>query len=380
MNVVVRQIIATEQANSSPRKVVLIASKDFQHGEEIYKEHPVIAQLDIDLEGTAQYCSHCFRALQSGKSITPPEDLLGSAYCSTECQMISDTQSQNLLFGRGPLVPNEAVTGQLERTEAAEAERRAYQQAFVDFLKACGWTQVLLVGRFCARHVSEEVKKLAPLPASLVERSALPEPITPSPEYTFYDHVERLKFLEIQPTEMVMLEHNLLQDVLKKAVAGLEEVVEINKYLAMKGRIAYNSIGVAFDGGRDDRADPKGRVETWEWSRTPVGTERQIGSALYRVSSYLTHSCSPSVRLCFKGTNELHLIANRAISKGEHLTMSYTSIEAKNGEAPEVARRQRRIRLARGWRFACECEACTGKKSEVVGTMTAPDVILEKGV
>jgi import receptor subunit TOM20 len=97
------------------------------------------------------------------------------------------------------------------------------------------------------------VKKIAPLPAALQERASLPEPAAGSPEYTFYDHVERLRYMAVNQTEMILLEHNLLADVLKKAVEGLEELVELEKYLVMKGRIAYNAIGVAFGEGRDDR-------------------------------------------------------------------------------------------------------------------------------
>ena len=53
------------------------------------------------------------------------------------------------------------------------------------------------------------------------------------------------------------------------------------------------------------------RPEDVEKTRTPYGTQRQIGSALYTLSSYLTHSCDPSARVSFaSGTTELHLVAN----------------------------------------------------------------------
>ncbi|KZT62084.1 MAS20-domain-containing protein [Calocera cornea HHB12733] len=384
MNVEVKQILQLGEPGESekgPRRIVLVATKDLQPGEEIYKEHPVVAQLDMDLEGTSRYCSHCFKEILPFQSLSPVHDLLLSTYCSGECEMLASTQSQNLLFGRGPRVPDGVALDQKERSEEAEIERRAYQQAFADFLKASNWTQVLLVARFCARQVAEEVKKLEPQPLSLLERSRLPEPAAGSPNYTFFDHVERLKYLDIKPIEMVMLENHLLKDVLSKAVDGLEELVSLDKYLMMKGKMAYNAIGVAFAGGRDDKPEPKGHIETWEWSRTPYGTNRQIGSALYRVSSNLTHSCSPSVRPTFPtGTNELHLVANRAISKGEELTMAYTYTHADGDESEEDARRRRRTRLARGWRFACECETCAGKKEGLPGVATLPQPILEHAI
>ncbi|KZO94836.1 MAS20-domain-containing protein [Calocera viscosa TUFC12733] len=381
MNVEVKQILVAAESEEQTRKIVLIARKDFRYGENIYQEHPVVAQLDMDLEGTSKYCSHCFRDISSSLSTIRPDDLLGSTYCSNECQMLASMQSQNLLFGCGPPVPNNVVVGQKERTEEAEIERRASQEAFVNFLKASNWTQVLLVARFCARHVSEEAKKLAPLHTPLLERARLPEPAAGSPQYSFFDHIERLKYLKVEPIDMVMLEHHLLKDVLSKAVDGLEELVDLEMYLVMKGKMAYNAIGVASAGGRNKRPGAKGRIETWEWTRTPYGTNRQIGSALYRVSSYLSHSCSPSVRPSFPtGTNELHLVATRAISKGEELTMAYTNTHGDGDDSIEEAYRKRRVRLARGWKIACECESCTGKKAEIPSATMVPEAKAEEPI
>jgi import receptor subunit TOM20 len=51
-------------------------------------------------------------------------------------------------------------------------------------------------------------------------------------------------------------------------------------------------------------------------------------------------------------------------------------------ESPEVAKRRRRVRLARGWRFACECEGCTGKKAVLqeggVPEAILPDAVVER--
>lgn len=86
----------------------------------------------------------------------------------------------------------------------------------------------------------------------------------------------------------------------------------------------------------------------------------------------LHHSCDPSVKPAFKkGTAELHLVANRAIKKGEELTMAYVDVTQHEGETADEARRRRRYELARGWRFKCECAHCTPEGDAVEGASGA---------
>jgi len=126
---------------------------------------------------------------------------------------------------------------------------------------------------------------------------------------------------------------------------------------------------------------PNERPEDIERTRTPYGTSRQIGTAFYYVSSYvspphlgyltsflilsqssfqLAHSCDPNVRPSFDetGTSELSLIALRDLKKGDELTMAYADVNQRPGESVLDARRRRRQELARGWKFACECSKC----------------------
>ncbi|KAJ7464960.1 hypothetical protein B0H11DRAFT_2308694 [Mycena galericulata] len=98
------------------------------------------------------------------------------------------------------------------------------------------------------------------------------------------------------------------------------------------------------------------RPEDSELTRTPYGTARQVGTALYSMSPYLSHSCTPSARPSFSsGTAELHLIANRDLKKGEELSIAYMDVAQRAGESAAACRSRRRKELARGWRFACQC-------------------------
>jgi len=118
-----------------------------------------------------------------------------------------------------------------------------------------------------------------------------------------------------------------------------------------------------------------------ERTRTPNGTAHQIGSAFYRVSSYvrhllalhmsvlisrfhqLNHSCAPSAKPAFtSGTAELHLVATRDIKAGEEITVSYVDTSKRSKDNAMEARRRRRMELARGWHFACSCTRCEEEK------------------
>ena len=85
----------------------------------------------------------------------------------------------------------------------------------------------------------------------------------------------------------------------------------------------------------------------------------------------LSHSCDPSARISFSdGTNELELVATRPIKKGDELTIAWVDVAQHTDETSEQARRRRRVELARGWKFKCECERCV---SEVVQDLEKED-------
>jgi len=348
----------------------LVAKKDFAAGELIYQEQPMATALDLDLEGKGTHCSYCLRKLEAFMSIRPPNDPLGSTFCSKACQLSCTLQSHNLLFGNAVLLPADATTKMPIPDDAAK--RRDVQISFAEYIKDSGKLSPLLVARCVARMISNEIVKIVPgSPVSPPPPSDLPEADTASAaassgaEYTFYDHMDRLRFLEVPPTPAEDTEIELLRNVLNSAMAGLDDFIQDERYRVLKGKILYNAIGVSFGGGRLDKPKSGGRFEKWELTRTPYGTSRQTGTGVYRVSSYLAHSCAPSARPSFpKGTAELHLVANRSIKAGEELTISYVRSTPTEGESVAENRRVRRQELARGWRFACECTKCVAEATE----------------
>ncbi|KAI5993657.1 hypothetical protein EDD15DRAFT_2266734 [Pisolithus albus] len=309
----------------------LVCTKDFEAGELIYKEEAIVTALDSDLQGKGTHCNHCLRSLDPSK-----------------CLDKAKTHSQSLLFTLDSPLPAALAPTILP---AARAARDEAQQAFADYLKKRQKAAPQLVARFIARQVSAETAKM--IPGSV--KGAEPV-LTDGGDYTLYDHLERLRYLDLTPPEE---ETKILREVLQHALPGLEQFVTEERHATYLGGMSYNAFGVYFGEGRNDKPEPAERPEDVEKSRTPLGTQKQVGAGFYAVSSYLNHSCIPSARPSFdKGTSELHLIANRPLKAGDELTVAYVDVTQKEGESVDEARRRRRIELVRGWRFACTCERC----------------------
>ena len=312
MNVSVKVM---EPDSSQVRKKILVVNKDFAPGEVIYKvyspitvlahptlnqvqENPVVTVLDPDLQDKGSHCSHCLRQIQKGMAIGPSSDSLESVYCSKDCQVKSKIQSQNLLFSLDPPLPTELAP--LMPPQGLEARKNA-QMAFVAYIKRISKAAPLLVAKFIARQVAFETANMIPLGSSLFG-SDLPE--ADGGQYTLYDHIERLRYLDVPAPEQ---EVKLLSNVLKTALPGLEQFITDERHAMLLGKMGYNMYGICFDSGRDDKVgfqpwsrrkkeisiipfQPPSteRPEDEEKTRTPHGTSRQIGSGFFTVSSYVS--------------------------------------------------------------------------------------------
>ncbi|TFY82537.1 hypothetical protein EWM64_g1472 [Hericium alpestre] len=326
MNVSVKSVDAPDGKGAIVRKKALVVAKDFKAGDVIYKELPVAAALDLDLEGKGTYCSHCFREIAEGTGIKAENDLLGVAYCSKECQAISKFQSQNLLFGSEAPIPTETPD------QTPDENRRKAQQQFADYVKKSGKSAPLIVARLVGRQVASELAKMTKSPDVAAPSD---KDLSDNADYNLNDHLERLRYLEITAPETAT---GLIREVLSTAVPGLEQFITDERFTVQLGKVAYNAYGVAFGGGRDGRPVSEERPEEQERTRTPYGTARQIGTALYVVSSYAQHSCDPSARPSFEqGTSELHLIATRDLKAGDEITVAYVDITQHEGETAEEA-------------------------------------------
>ncbi|KAJ8698741.1 mitochondrial import receptor subunit tom20 [Pleurotus ostreatus] len=359
-------IVTQDSTSSQGSRKVLVASKDYQPGDLIYKEQPVATVLDNDLRRQGTYCTHCLRHIEKGMAIpSSPSEPFPSVWCSKDCQLKSRTQYHSLLFTLDPPLPPDVPTPPVSPQELEE--RRKAQSLFAEYLVKNGNAAPLLAAKFIARQVQNETSKLmASAPSTEIDY-----PTAEGGDYGLTDHLERLRFLEIVPSPEEM---RLLTDVLQHALPGLEQFVTDERHAVLLGKMAYNAFGVCYGGGRTDKPETDKRPEDVEKTRTPYGTAKQIGCGLYVVSAYLVHSCAPNARPSFSnGTAELHLIANKPIKKGDEISVAYVDVTQHEGESAVDARTRRRKEIARGWRFACKCSKCMAE-SEAAETPTEGDV------
>ncbi|KAG7097394.1 hypothetical protein E1B28_004744 [Marasmius oreades] len=340
---------------------VLVLSRDVKAGEVIYREHPIVGALDLDLQASGTHCSHCMRAVEPSDSIKVPGDPLSTVYCSKACQLDAKAQYHSLLFTLERPLPADIPTEPISSAQM-EARRKAQTQ-YIDYVKKHDKIGPLLVGLFIARQVGLETAKLIPGVTLPKGHGAADFADAESDDYLLADHIERLRYLEVSsPKEEV----EMITAVLQTVLPGLESFVTDERYAVLLGKMAYNAFGVTFGDGRDDKPVSSTRPEDQERTRTPHGTSRQVGTAIYTVASYLSHSCEPNARPSFNsGTSEFYLVANRDISKGEELTVSFVDCSIRDGESVMDARRRRRMELARGWRFACGCGKCIEEAKEL---------------
>lgn len=131
-------------------------------------------------------------------------------------------------------------------SELAKEDRRKAQEQLAASMSG-GRAILMLVARFIGRQVTTEMLKLG------ADRSGT-TPISAShgaasEGYSLNDHIERLRYLELSTKDEVQL----ISRVLETAMPGLEQFVSDERYATLKGKMAYNAIGVCYGGGRSDK-------------------------------------------------------------------------------------------------------------------------------
>ncbi|KAF7302101.1 SET domain-containing protein [Mycena indigotica] len=312
-----------------PEKSIVL-TKDVAAGDVIYKENPMLTCLDYDLQHAGTHCIQCFC------TITAPETLLRK-------------QDGILSFSRLTLpLPAIVELGGLAMSPATLDARREAQAHLSAYLKKDSRAGALLVAQFIARQLTAVSKEASAAPDFAGADIA---------EYRIEDHVERWTTGPLTPPEQ---EYELLVSMLKTTLPGLEAFLAEDSHKSLLGKLVFNAFGVCYgEKGRDDRPPSTLRPEETELTRTPFGTAHQVGTAVYSISSYLPHSCAPNVRPVFASeTNELTVIANKDMKKGDELSMAYVIVDPQPEESIVDCRLRRRKELARGWKFACQCERC----------------------
>jgi len=221
------------------------------------------------LQSAGTYCSHCLRAVSSSPAITAEDDPLSSVYCSKTCELNAYVQYFRLLFSSDSPLP-----GELSDAESAEAgpetraARAAAQAKFAAFLKTDARERAVphLLARFIARQVAVETTKLMPKaadgPTAGAMIAGLPEIDGPkSVEYSLWDHVERLRYLETSVTDE---EQEMMVELLHTSLPGLESFLSEERHATLRGKLQYNAIGVCYPPSAEESMNDVGyHIFSW---------------------------------------------------------------------------------------------------------------------
>ncbi|CAG8712923.1 7087_t:CDS:2, partial [Racocetra fulgida] len=188
MNVRVGEI--SESSSLGDIRRGLFATKDFWPGDVIFDEQPIASALDPDLE-TGDYCSYCLKEL-SGDPISDDTDLFEAVYCSKTCHEKAMSEYATLLF-----------------TNRDKSDTESKESQLVHLVKSGNVKYPLMIARFLAKMVHEETQKV----------------ITgEEEEYSTWDHIERLRFLNVPSNDKETNEIKLLRELFaaKQIKAGEE--------------------------------------------------------------------------------------------------------------------------------------------------------------
>ena len=172
-------------------------------------------------------------------------------------------------------------------------------------------------------------------------------------EYTTWEHLERLKYLEIIPSKDDAIALKKLSSMLASKIPGLGEFVNEERYVMLKGKLAYNTYATytdAFD------IAVEGDKAVKDFYRGD-GSARPKGLALYLVTAYLNHTCHPNVKLSFSaGTIKVAVVATQPIKKGEELYSTYINTQT---DRPYESRSKE---LMDKFRLKCYCSSCSAEQ------------------
>ncbi|KAJ1928180.1 mitochondrial import receptor subunit tom20 [Tieghemiomyces parasiticus] len=293
----------------------LVAAKDFAVGDIIYVEKPETSQLTPALKD-AEYCEFCLKPLEGIEHPAACGKCSLFKYCSAACKDTAYDEYHRFLCPGS------------EDASTASSAKELYQS----------WAEgkelaPLMIAKFFGHMITTEQKR------QLAGQES---------DYTLWERTEHTTTLLLpgKPTDQA---HQVrLAALIGQQVPGLEEFMNEERYLSMKGRILRNAIAVRSGG---EAAGVAASAASEDYVRSPADAG-VTGAALYLVSSYLTHSCAPNAEPSFLDHDHvLTLKATRPIQAGEEITMSYIAV----GDRPTPARQ---AELMEKFRLHCTCPLC----------------------
>ncbi|CAO3617450.1 unnamed protein product [Cunninghamella blakesleeana] len=300
----------------------LVAQKDFEEGDVLFSESPLVSALFPSLEGTN--CHHCLKQVDETNK-TACQDCTLVIYCSPECYEQSKSYHKYLCSKNNI---GEKEEGNKESTEE-EKEKKQLDKTVIDFIeyaKEKNEMYPLMIAEFLSAMVTEETErtKKATSPDDTSNNNNNDE----SKTFTSWDHVDRFRYLDIQPSEATLKEMDLLKVLLSPKVQGISEFLSEQIYLMLKGKLLYNAyaVQIATPANEGDLEEKKIKASK-EHARTSKHQENEsVGAALYKLATYIGQSEKESnTKIVFqKKDHTLSVVATHPIKKGDEIKTHYT--------------------------------------------------------
>lgn len=157
------------------------------------------------------FCSACLKQIPASEpKVNCSEQCDKVVYCSVDCQEKAFAQYHAYLC--------------TAKSEVTSKENEFAAKAIKQNVKYPS-----MIARFLATMVYEETNKV---------------PTGRDDEYNTWDHIDRLRFLEVTPDATEAEDIILLKELLGPKVPGIDEFVTEERYLTLKGKLLYNAYGV----------------------------------------------------------------------------------------------------------------------------------------
>ncbi|KAJ1966618.1 mitochondrial import receptor subunit tom20 [Dimargaris xerosporica] len=314
MHVKIKELSKVAATGETLTYKTMVANKDFAVGDAIYTESPETTLLMPGLTGPT-HCDYCLRTLDDSSEALRCDTCHQVAFCCETCKTTAEEEYHRYLC------------------PGSDTEPKAAAQQLAGLWADKHVLTPLLIAKFFGHMIHVEKKK---------------QEAGEEPEYTVWERLEHLKFLELTGTDDDAKSQELVCDLIGSKITGLENFMNKERYLMLKGKMLYNAIGVRADGSSCPVS------LSGEYTRA-ASTDGLVGAGLYLVSSYLNHSCEPNAVPTFPdGSSRLVLQATRPIKMGDEITMTYIAV----GDRPAAARQQE---LMEKYRLTCSCPLCASK-------------------
>jgi import receptor subunit TOM20 len=187
----------------------LVADRDFEQGEVVYVETPLISALHPQLEGS--YCNYCMKKLSEDNKIECTNcDKV--AFCSKECETKGNEQYHTFLCSNSKVTSDNKA---MEFNFYAKSNNVKYPQ---------------MIAQFLSSMVAEEMEK------NRLGKDA--------PRYSAWDHIERFNYQELEANEESAKEATMIKELLASKVPGIDEFLSDEIYLLLKGKLNKNTFEI----------------------------------------------------------------------------------------------------------------------------------------